>query len=396
MTRIALLWNAPCRLVDLSVRCEPYVEGLREAGIDALTLCPTGMEIGYPYPVHCFERERELADPRFWQAIGCEAMVIISWHRMTEIQHAARTAGLKVLALGDSDGQIASVRFHPWKTFRLMALRQPTVRGKLGAAKHWLRRFLRSGIEHDSLVENTAAANVFTLPGQGPVKEFRSLLHRLGAGQLTEQVVWLPYPIPNVFCTAPVARDRPDRIIAVGRWDWWDSHQKNPQLLERAIRQSASIRPHTEFIVVGKGAEARFAHLARQVPATRVLGIQPRERVRELMAGCRSIIYPSRWEGSPVTANEMLALGGTVIGTPIPSLSEITADDGFGRVSKSHSASTLATAIADEMTAWDAGKRDPVTIACHWRGIVSPRAVAQRIIGLLSLGFCQGMRPVLV
>ena len=45
-----------------------------------------------------------------------------------------------------------------------------------------------------------------------------------------------------------------------------------------------------------------------------MLGIQPRERIRELMAECRAVLIPSRWESGPIVANEMLALGGTVVG----------------------------------------------------------------------------------
>ncbi|MGH7754272.1 MAG: hypothetical protein ACREN5_15815, partial [Gemmatimonadales bacterium] len=109
MSCIALVWNAPVRLVDITTRYEHYVEGLRDLGYDALTVCPAGTEAGYPYPVHTFTDEREVMDPGFWRSLGCGAVAVITWHRMTNILHAIRAAGIRVLAIADSDGQMS-----PW------------------------------------------------------------------------------------------------------------------------------------------------------------------------------------------------------------------------------------------------------------------------------------------
>jgi hypothetical protein len=377
---IALVWNGPVRLVDITVRYELYVEGLRELGIEPVTVCPAGSEAGYPYPTRTFDSEREITDPRFWQSLGCRAAVIITWHRMTDVMTAARAAGLKVLAVGESDGQV-SLRFHSWPTLRYRTYVQPTIYKKFAAAKLWAQRVLLHGVAEDrGLVENTAAADVYTLAGDGPVAVFHRLLCRLGAANLTERVVCLPYPVPTGCCTGHVVADRPDRVIAVGRWD---SPQKNAPLLEKAIRR-LSTRRRTEVLIVGRGGE-RFARLARDIPTVRVLGLKSRDQVRDLMANCRTALFSSRWEGCPVSANEMLALGGTVVGTPIPSLSGITADGRFGRVCWSHTAAALAATVTEEMVAWDTHRRDPAAIAAHWRPLVSPAAVAARMLTLLGL-----------
>jgi hypothetical protein len=136
---IALVWNCSVRLVDMTVRYELYVEGLRELGIQPVTVCPAGAEAGYPYPTRTFDSEREITDPRFWESLGCRAAVIITWHRMTDVMTAARAAGLKVLAVGESDGQV-SLRFHPWPTLRYRTYVQPTIYKKLAAAKFWTQR----------------------------------------------------------------------------------------------------------------------------------------------------------------------------------------------------------------------------------------------------------------
>jgi glycosyltransferase involved in cell wall biosynthesis len=379
---IALVWNAPCRLVEMTVRYEVFVEGLRTVGVEALTICPAGMEAGYPYPVRTFQSEQELLAPEFWTTLDCTGALIINWHRMTGILRAMRAAGMRVLAVGESDGQM-SPRHHPWATLRFMTALQPTLRNRLGAAKHWGQRFLfRAATEHQALAANVAAADVFTLAGQGAVAEFRRLLDRIGAAHLAGRVVWLPYPIPDCFCTGPVAAERPNRIIAVGRWD---SPQKNGPLLAAAVHRLAASGAETEVVIVGKNGEEQFGRLAKEVPTVRILGVQPRDRVRELMAECRAVVISSRWESGPNVAWEMLALGGTVIGTPIPNLRAMTADGRFGRVCERHTPAALADAIRLEISAWDRRQREPAAIAAHWRPLVRPAGVARRVLDLLRL-----------
>jgi glycosyltransferase involved in cell wall biosynthesis len=300
---------------------------------------------------------------------------------MTGILRAMRSAGMRVLAVGESDGQM-SPRYHAWATFRYMTAPQQTLRGWVGAAKHWGQRFLfRAATEHKALVENVAATDVFTLAGQGCVDEFRRLLCRIGVGHLAPCVVWLPYPVPDEFCSGSARRERADRVIAVGRWD---AAQKNPELLERTVRRLAAIRK-TEFLIVGRSGSDRFARLAREVPTVRVADVQPRERIRDLLGQSRVLLFSSRWEGCPVSAHEMLAVGGTVVGTPIPSLHGMTADRRFGRTSRRSTAHSLTEAVRAELELWDQGQRDPAMIAAHWRPLVHPAGVARRVLDLLRL-----------
>ena len=380
--RVALVWNARTRLIDISVRYELYVVGLRSLGLDVVTVCPVGTEEGYPSTVRCFTDERELADPEFWRELGCQAVVMVTWHRMTEVLIAARAAGGRVLAICDSDGQV-SPRLHPWSTFQYMICLQSSWRGKLGSAKYWLQRFLfHAAEEHRTLVENVGASDVSTLPGQEAAKRFRRFICLIGTPDLADRVAWLPYPVSDMFCEGTVEQDRADRVIAIGRWD---SPQKNPGLLAATIDRLHTAGNHTEILIVGRSAEKRFAHLARRNPSVRVLGIQPRERIRELMAECLAVHIPSRWEGCPIVANEMLALGGTVVGTPILSLRALTVDGKFGRVSRSHASGALANAVREEMAAWVRGEKESDSDRQRWREPVSPTAVAGRMLELLGL-----------
>jgi glycosyltransferase involved in cell wall biosynthesis len=382
MPCIGLIWNAPVRLVDITTRYEPYVEGLRGCGVDALTICPAGTEVGYPYPVRTFRTEQELTEPAYWRALDCQAVVIITWHRMTPILHSLAGAGLRVLAIAESDGQL-SPRFHSGATYQFMVLQQPTLRGQLGAAKHWFQRYwLHARQEHQALIENTEASPLLAFAAEGAARVFCDLLQQLHAPHLAERVRWLPYPVAAEFCRGPVAENRPDRVIAIGRWD---AAQKHPQLLEATIRELLRSGSATEIWIVGKASHERFQALARTSRLVRLWGIQPRAELCQLMSQCRSVLITSRWESGPIVANEMLALGGTIVATPLPSLHMVCSDHRWGRLSLAATGRSLADAVRSEMQAWEAGKRSPLAIAGHWRPLVSPAGVAAGILRMLGM-----------
>lgn len=380
--RIALVWNAPFKLIDITTRFEPYVEGLRAIGIEAITVCPAGMEIGYPYSTVVFNDYRELTCQNFWRNLGCNNAFIITWHRMTDILLAMREAGMRVIAIGDSDG-LVSLRAHPWNTLRYKISEQKNYRHKIGAAKLWLSNWLFRGAAHDiDLIAATEAAHIFGLPNVGGVDQFRRFLVNRGATVAANKLAAIPYPVAEVFCTEPINRQKENRVIAVGRWD---SYQKNAPLLAATLERLKSYGCNTKFLIVGNRAEAAFSCIAKRNPAIHLLGVQPKEQIVKLMSDSRFVLIPSRWESGPIVANEMLALGGTVVGTPIPSIKGITADGSFGRISQNHCAEPLAKAVLDEMDLWSRGERDPQAIAAHWRTLVRPVSVAGRIIDLLGL-----------
>jgi hypothetical protein len=380
--RIALVWNGPFKLIDITTRYEPYVEGLRAIGIEVITVCPAGTEIGYPYSTVLFNDYRELICLDFWNELGCSAAVIITWQRMTDIMLCMRAAGMRVLAVAESDGEI-SLRFHPWQTFRFLTFMQKTTRLKIGAIKHWLTSYIAYGKQQiNDLIENTESAHITTFAGEGAVNVWTKFLTKNKRTNLINNVKWLPYPVNDIFCSGPIQIERENRIIAIGRWD---SPQKNAELLEKTIIKLESMNSKTEIIVVGKYSEERFKHLCERYPFVKVMGVQPKENIKKMMQFCRSILITSRWESGPIVANEMLALGGTVIGTPIVNLVNITKDSIFGIVSTKHSSFALAMAIQVEMEFWETGNRSPFVISSFWRHHLSPKAVSAKMIRLLDL-----------
>jgi glycosyltransferase involved in cell wall biosynthesis len=393
LIKVALVWNAPFKLIDITTKFEPYVEGLRAIGIDTITVCPVGTEGGYLYPTIVFKDHHDLACANFWRKLGCSAAAIINWHRMTDILLAMKEGGVQSIAITDSDGQL-DIRDYPWANLRFCTLLQPSLRNKLAAAKNWLYRWLfQAGLERLQLLHNVEAAYVTTFAGEGPKELFQKFLLRHGNKALVARIAWLPYPVASEFCTGKITVLRSRRIVAVGRWD---SPQKDSYLLKQVISLLATSGAGIEIFIAGKGGE-QFTNLAAKFNCVQIVGVKSKKEIRDLMAESRCLIVTSRWEGGPIVAYEMLALGGTVIGAPIPAIRGILSDGRFGKMSQSRRPDAMAKAILAEMDAWENNERDPEAISNYWRSIVSPVEVARRMLYLLgtsgSIGILSGSAP---
>lgn len=378
---IAVVWNAPFRLIDITTRLELYVRGLRALGEEVLTVCSEFAAEGYEYPVYCFESEAELAHPQFWQKLGCEGAIILTWHRMNDVLSAMRIAGVARVAIGDSDGQL-SLRYSPKATFQYMTLLQNNWLSRILTAKEWLRRYLfRAKKEHRALIENVILSEALLLPSEGGVNQFNQFLRRLGAGELTSRVHAVPYPVPEQFCTTSMTLEKTNRVIAIGRWD---SPQKDAGLLAKSLEIVLRKGTDTQFLLIGNGGHSWFSELTTKHKNVRYLGFVPREEIGSLLARSRAILFSSRWEGSPIAANEALASGATIVSSPLVSLNSIVAGGRFGTISATRRPSHLAEAIEKEMGLWNAGQRNPQTIADYWRQRLHPVPVCRLLLQLLE------------
>jgi glycosyltransferase involved in cell wall biosynthesis len=379
--RIALVWTQDLRLVDITVRQELYVRGFEALGHEVTTVCSCQAAEGFPYRVDAIETPSALADPCFWRGKSYDVAVMICWHRMADILSAIRAAGIRTIALADSDGRV-SIRAHPRARWEAMVLYQPRWDLKLRATKHWLQLYLFRSRRLDGPILESAQESDVLVFGTGQARvQFRHLLNYYGRGDLDRKVAIAPYPVHERFCTRPIRAAKKDQIVAIGRWD---DPQKDAGLLARALRLFLKQNGHTQVLILGRGGATWFGPLARRFSQVRYLGVQSPETVENVLAESRAIVFSSRWESGPIAAWEALALGCTVIGTSIPNLRSICAAEQFGRVSPSRRPSDLAGAIGREMAAWESGRRNPEAIAHGWQARLHPKAVCATLLEALA------------
>lgn len=377
--KVAVVWNHASRLLDCSFRFEQYLAGFRSLAHEPVIVCHEGQEIGFPaaaetYPAAAFDRAET------WREIDAEVAVIVTWHRMSRCLDAMRTAGLRVVAISDSDGQIG-IRVHSRATFERLWMYHSGLIARARCLKYWLSKYLAKGAAEDrEHLASTRRSDTLVLGSSEGRRNFRRFLEYHGEESLFERVTVVPFAIGASFLACPLPPAKADRIVAIGRWG---DPQKHAGLLVAALERFFAERPGTEVVILGAGGEPWFDPLAQRYRQVDYRGVREQAEVARTLATCRSIVFSSRWEGSPHAANEALATGATLIGTPIPSLVSWSQGGRFGRIAARASAGALARAMLDEMADWDAGRRDHQAIAEAWRRRLQPATICRQLLDSL-------------
>ena len=386
--RVAVVWNHGTPLSQCSFRFEEYIRGLEELGHEAFVVCPESSDDGFPVPTFSPPSGEGLTNREFWFDLLVQAAIVPSFHQMSHLLELLVGIGVRTIAMGDSDGQMG-LRSFPLATMRRTihaGVSDPRRRRREVArlALRYLRSFRRRDPQDAEFLRSARFSDVLILGNAESCDHFRRFLRGAGAGAHADRVHVAPLAINRVFCEFPdLGRERRG-LVAVGRWD---DPQKNAPLLARALRRyldDAGDERDAPVHIFGAGGEEHFRALRGLYPNVIHHGPQHPPVLAEALAGSRSIVFSSRWEGSPHAGCEALAMGATIVGTPIPSLRSWSEGGAYGRVATAHRAGPLARAIADEQAAWRRGERDPANIAAVWRDRSSGRGVCKAMLAALS------------
>ena len=386
--RIAVVWNHGTPLSQCSFRFEEYIRGLEQLGHEAFVVCPQLSDDGFPVPTFSPPLGEGLANREFWLDLKVEAAIVPSFHQMSHLLELLVGIAVRTIALGDSDGQMG-LRAFPLATLRRMVYagvsdRRHRRRQFAKLAVRYLRSFQRRDPLDAEFLRSARFSDVLIL-GNGESRDhFRRFLREAGARDHADRVHVAPLAINRVFCEFPdLGRERRG-LVAIGRWD---DPQKNAPLLARALHRyldGAGDASDAPVHIFGAGGEEHFRDLCGRFPNVIHHGPQHPPVLAEALAGSRSILFSSRWEGSPHAGCEALSMGATIVGTPIPSLRSWSEDGAYGRVASAHRVGPLARAIADEQAAWRRGERDPASIAAVWRERSCGRGVCEAMLAALS------------
>lgn len=101
--------------------------------------------------------------------------------------------------------------------------------------------------------------------------------------------------------------------------------RKRPDIFLKLAEQM----PELDFIMIGRptNESSDYLNAISQMRNVRYLGLRPRSEVRDLMAGALALVFPSEWEGLPLTVLEALAMGIPVLAQPKTSLPEVVIED---------------------------------------------------------------------
>ncbi len=131
---------------------------------------------------------------------------------------------------------------------------------------------------------------------------------------------------------------------------------KGNQFLIEAIPQVLAAEPKTHFYIVGEGElQAELEAQAQAIGiADRVTFLGFMRDVSVAYAALDLVVFPSLWEGTPLTAFEALAMGRPIVATDCDGLLDVLTPEGDARVVPRRDAEALAEAIIGL-------RRDPAT-----------------------------------
>ncbi|MBZ0113155.1 MAG: glycosyltransferase [Thermoanaerobaculia bacterium] len=381
--RVGFVWTGATAATHLSFRFELYVAGMERLGHEGLVVCaPHDGLAPVHYRLEVADSEASLRSADFWRGLGLDVAVVISWHRRVGVLAALREAGVRTVAIADTDGQMG-LRTYPLRTLEEMLVYRQGWWSRLGCLKYWLGRYLGDGLrgsrEDEEFVESTRLSDAVVFTTEASVAAFTHFLQSRGREELIERLHAVPYAVPDACCEGAVAVERTDRMLAAARWE---DEQKNPGLMLGALDHFLRRRPSTEVFVYGAGGEL-FSALAGRYASLVVKGVRPLAELTAVLETSRAMVFSSRWESGPHAAMEALASGASVVGPRIPSLAGFTQEGRFGTLSRPRPRA-LAQAMIDEMESWDSGRRDALQIAAYWRPRLSAEGVCRGLLATLD------------
>jgi glycosyltransferase involved in cell wall biosynthesis len=381
--RIGIVW--PCEWIPLartSIRLDRYARGFLELGHEPVVVTTQAAGADFPWPVRTVPDAAALEDPALWGELKLDVAVVFSWLVYADLIKAVRPHVRHLIAVPDSDG-VAGVQVFPRALLQRMWVGQSHLFDRLRTLRWWAFQALGLDRGQDvTALEILRAADQIVVYSPGARDHFAAFLQHHGEAQIVQRFCAVPYPVDPAFETMPVAVEREERVVAIGRWN---DPQKDVDLLVRGIQAFLRSGGTARFTLLGPAGESRFRPLLRDYPGqVEYLGSVATERVSELLGRSQCLLSSSRWESGPIVASEALLRGATLVGpASIPSFRHFCANGG-GTLFEGRSPRALAQALTEELADWQTGRRRPTDIAGTWRGQFGPRVVCAQILAALG------------
>ncbi|MCU0257242.1 MAG: glycosyltransferase family 4 protein [Vicinamibacterales bacterium] len=143
---------------------------------------------------------------------------------------------------------------------------------------------------------------------------------------------------------------------------------KGNEFLVEAARRVVDARPHAKFFLVGEGPlQPALEAQARQLNlGDRFVFVGFAKDVARVLSAFDISVFPSLWEGTPLTAFEALAAGRAIVATDADGLLDILTDGHDARIVPRRDAPALATQIQTLMD--DPAERARLAANAHATG----------------------------
>lgn len=333
---------------------------LRSLGVDSKTIMPLPWYDGDKQEHVIRTMPANLRSVQWWKEQEVDAVILYSWGdpRYTLVARAIRKAGIKLTIHLDFNGH----EFTPITKFprRLRAY----VINKL--------RALHLSYAHTITAPPTADALLRNNPYYGP--RIADKLH------------------PFVTPVAPHFRydgsTKAPIVLCIGNWTL---SVKRPDFMRQTVTELTARHPEVQVHIYGKTDAActdwHSALPTSQKERIHLTGFVDNSNLPSIYNQASICLCTSESEGTHISSAEALCCGCSIVTTSRPKQLPMVhwyTTQNSGRIAAEDTPQALATAIIDELLAWQHGERNPHTIAETWQPLFLADLALTKLFNMTS------------
>lgn len=361
---------------------------LQSEGVDCACIMP-GQVPGIDAGGALRASMQSLESPDWWRIQGLDFVVLYAWGdpRYLVIARAIRAAGIMLIQNLDSAGiETPYADVSRWWTCLRDMIRGPQpVSAKLRLLAR-MARDLFPRIYETKRLAMMEESDVLAVVSPAAGESIRSYVSALRSGHLASRIQVIPHAVPDFMHYD--GRMKSKSMIAVGRWNKEDWHQKNPQLTLEVARAFCLTHPDWTFEIIGRGADRLSGMFPDGVEPPNLTFTPQLERnaLRECYLNAFAILCTSRFESYHIASAEAACCGCRVIVPHHPLLASTAwfTDNGSGTIATSHRPVDLLAALDREVSHFEMDALTRAQRAERWESMLTGPAVAKTILDLVE------------
>jgi len=359
--------------------------GLADIGIQADIIALKKVELeNYIAPFKLIQATNsDLTNSNFWKQQKVEAVLYYFAHPSHEkILRAIKQSGKYIIIKLDSDGKL----FYPTHNISLPRFRANGPLKTLLRFIKWHIYPINKYFAHQ-IIRQLKLANAIIIESDQALKNLSDTLRYWGAEEILSQLHQIPNPITPDFITSNVPNNehKKDSIVCVGRWE--DISQKNTVVMMNVLKAFLIDHPKYLVTIIGSGKHLLNNLLKNFPPDSKkrvtIAGEIEHSQVKKHLLEAKIFFMPSQYEGLTIAGSEAVAMGCSMVGTPIAAAQYLANNGSSGTVAHNFSMQSLLKALCTDADKWQNGYYQARTIAMFWRDKLDRKKIAADIKALL-------------
>lgn len=360
------------------------VLGLQELGHECDILAVLGAQahaIPGKFPV-IYLSPTNIDDSKFWRSTPYDLVICYTWLRAKYLPllKAIKKSGKKVIVKGDTDGRYSFPVNPRWGQDIVPLISVASARIALRKIKRWLcaGNYLQDLVSHIEVIDS------LVVESPGAYSNISGILTYAKRPDLVSKISSIQNPVGGSALTRKIST-KGKIVVCVGEWTRvvGEGLQKNTECAVKVLSEFLKIEPEYEVIIIGEmgGHEKAFNQLSEsQKSRLHLLGKVSHHDMLDYVEKSQVFFMPSMTEGFSIAASESVAMGCSIVGTPLECLVYLARGGLGGTISYDFGSNAVLGSLLADVNRWKRGVYSATEISAFWRPRLSPKIISQLIL----------------